>query len=981
MNLNTFLISLCVKMLLFMSPMFVYFQGGLSARHVSKKSHKSQIAADPAANLSLQSRLRNMYPPMSPSGKIQEVSENSESDLDGRRSDDRDSWTDRMHVSTNSESEGSTIAEHHIMSNTDYHTGLELHQVASDSPPPLEPPEVFQQTEEYSLSRQESQQSADRFSFTHDNDGRHSRSSHNSESEESIYFQKSRTFNSEQQEPIDTDINVCNMNDLDTNTGLHVQDIGHEDHISVKLELDANSDRSHIDPEVISAESGIHSDVTSSNMSDTSQQSIDGQQFDPSEVAMKVLQDLGGHKQILDEFQQESLVSSKRETFLKRQQFDSQQLSKVNLHKQLVPESDSHVQEEDNNFKTASNHSLQTVSQKLKSKVPPPVPAKPKLAQKPSTLVSNLQRLISMEDSGPEDNTHSPSTGSLTQKPSDEDLQYVVTRRTMSSDNKLSSHTSMPNISETLNDKYVDIHLSSSTNQMQKEKPVPSLRSFRPQPKRNAGMMGGSLPRPDSTTSTSSHCSSASSVQSVIHRPFMNSLKEQADMFESPASSQSSPSLVGSPRSGPDYKPLPPYNGTNAAYYLKRGSPTHQYYSSSSCSSTPTWKHNSSPDISTQYSMPVSTSIPVSSQPQTGNQTTSSSTVPPSGSNASGAVNRLDSLLESCQVQNADFGQKLNSSYYSQSLNSSGNSIASNSVHALPVSQKQQLDNSGSSLSSYQALNSSSDSFQDVSYFQRQYSKGSTSSFSNSMTKNMPESPSNSTTSAGSPLPRSVSPSSSTTSRGSPYQYLSNGQKPRTKSILNSSPASIRGHKKRPSKRVSFSDSEPSDLENQSPNPYKPQKPDRGLVKMNSGDYHLPGPYRYQNGNVTPSSVINPVTGQKLPSSNYGQQNGNVAHSHHNNQMTPVNPVTGNMLTDNGYVTKNSIPTNGYPPLSYKGRNMNGDIVREPHKVQRQPASPRNGYGPNSFHLTDSSLKTRTLFGKDGNQPIRRTQVIHTSKC
>lgn len=235
-----------------------------------------------------------------------------------------------------------------------------------------------------------------------------------------------------------------------------------------------------------SSESGIHSEVTS-NQSDASQQSMDVPHFplNPSEIALRVLADVGHEKAALEEMQSQSIATSQNESYLQRKQF-FQSLSNGGNSSNFKA-----VQQLMNggptvNFVSQSDKIKPPVPQRG-VKIPPPLPAKPKQFQ---NFADNFQKVIlSNQNSGNnsvQNDSHPETSESYD---FEDDLSYTIT--TSSSR------------------KGVKILKPGDTNGNV------TLSSFKPSQRGNYMLNSG---RPESSASLSSIYSTGSSVQTVIHR-------------------------------------------------------------------------------------------------------------------------------------------------------------------------------------------------------------------------------------------------------------------------------------------------------------------------------------------------------------------------------------------------------------------------------------------------------------------------------
>lgn len=492
--------------------LFFLFQGGLTGRKVTPKSTKP-ITTDPSLNLSHQSKIKNMYPPANMAAAVHSdfeemheiASENSESELESRRSEGNGSWADfRMQVSsTNSESDGSTIPEGRSSESEPLKT---IDENAED----LRDDQVeIQEIEEYSLSRQVSEMSAEdekSLQFNREDEQRQSNRSATSSDVERSYFEQNvnrNSYSDSSQEVFHRD-DSKRQSDMSDTSGISDNFITPK-HMTLSLPPELVSESGQL-----SSESGIHSEVTS-NQSDASQQSMDVSQYplNPSDIALRVLADVGPERAALEEVQSQSFASSQSDTYLQRKQFFQSlsaegQSSNFQAVQQLM------------NGGTVTNNS--TVTEKVKPpvpqrgvKVPPPVPSKPKAIP---NLKEYFQKLNLSEQSS--------SKSSLEQtKPEsydfEDDLSYTITTSS--------------------NRKGVKILKPGDSNGNM------AFSSFKPAQRGNF-MMNSS--RPESSASLSSVYSTGSSVQTVIQRnqPGHNIGNHASEQFsngirQSPANSSS----------------------------------------------------------------------------------------------------------------------------------------------------------------------------------------------------------------------------------------------------------------------------------------------------------------------------------------------------------------------------------------------------------------------------------------------------------
>lgn len=267
-------------------------------------------------------------------------------------------------------------------------------------------------------------------------------------------------------------------------------------------------------------ESGIVSETTSSNHSESSQQSEHTTyRFDPSEIAQKIMCDVSEHKTALDSMQKLSIIQSQTETHILRSEYQKENQpsaiastganSSDNIHDNISSEKAS-VQSKIAAFSgNTASHSAFT-SPSHKSRLPPPVASKPTFQSNASgfrNLSTNVSNLAAIPATA--------SSESLTEssKPS----QALVSRKKESP-----SVPSNPVSSSVFTTTAILLGKQDSFSSSTSACTTMSFSSFRPagKPIPAEGVSNILQHRPDSTTSTSSHCSTPSSMQSVIYRPY-----------------------------------------------------------------------------------------------------------------------------------------------------------------------------------------------------------------------------------------------------------------------------------------------------------------------------------------------------------------------------------------------------------------------------------------------------------------------------
>ena len=505
-----------------------------------------------------------MYGPTGPTvahqsdmNELHEISENSESETDVQSSG-KGSWREcRMTVSTNSESDASTIPECNegdsLQSSTEQYQlslGLEHQQLEEvvysnqqtagqshmesprqhmesprqhmesprqhmesprqhlDSPRQrLESPRQYVEpasNEDFRLSRDESDiyfhelDGNRNLEFRRNDEMRMSDSSNFSENNIGNFERKGTFRNSDNSNVSSIDEGTCvgdskrsSLSDSshcdESFPGKHFQngrDLSGSHMDFYKSDLQTSSQ--------LSSESGINSEVTSSNQSDASQQSVDltGIPLTPQDIALKVLADVGNKREILENVQRQNLVQTQQTSQVMRQIFNSANSVPVN-----------------SSYQNGGSFAGQNNSQTFRSfqptgKVPPPVPQKPKINRSANVQNSANQGLQNTQNNFSSVGNNFSSMGiknsNFSQLPIGMNLRRQV-------------EANIPR--QYLNRRSPSSPGSPSTPvQSQQSSNSPTFSTFHP---RGQQMIS----RPESTTSISSHCSTGSSVLSVIHRP------------------------------------------------------------------------------------------------------------------------------------------------------------------------------------------------------------------------------------------------------------------------------------------------------------------------------------------------------------------------------------------------------------------------------------------------------------------------------
>ena len=281
----------------------------------------------------------------------------------------------------------------------------------------------------------------------------------------------------------------------------------------------------------VTDESGIVSETTSSNQSEGSQQSDQTNfKFDPTEIAQKIMNDVSEHKTALDSMQRFSSFQMQQEANCMRSEYQKKvpSPSVTTAEKTSTDGSSSASDMTSIQSKIAafSGINQSAFTSPLNKPRPPAVAAKPSFTANTSSFrnlsskVQDLSSISSPETAMPSGNVSNQST--KTSKLHSEHQQsspsnvYTTTAIVVS---KKDSFSPSANSSATM-----------------------SFSSFRPSGK----PVDTSQYRPESTTSTSSHCSTPSSMQSVIYRPYGDSCNPDSPCVVSYDSSSDQTSGSGS---------------------------------------------------------------------------------------------------------------------------------------------------------------------------------------------------------------------------------------------------------------------------------------------------------------------------------------------------------------------------------------------------------------------------------------------------
>ena len=571
--------------------LFFFLQGGLSGRKVSSRRERT----DPSIYLSHQNRIRNMYGPAGTTlshhshhtdiHELQEISENSESETDGHTSSGN-SWKEcRMTVSTNSDSECSTIPNSRTPDQDMLHSSTEHYSLSdgliTQSPSSQEYTYSYSgkssrrvrssggsdhsEHEEYKFSRQNSgfsdisvnsadmshhhPSNFDRYDVHRSSDVSNISSAFEAEPQNSLSDSGSDMFHRS---------DTLRQSDMSDTSGISDTN-GLPNELPEAMIMSKNV----VDP--VPSESGFHSEVTSSNQSDASQQSIDVTKLTHTELALRINADVENQRERLEKVQKESLASSRQEAMALRKEFYTSQQSSVNSAAQQTlghPSDDKSV-----------------VAKPFYSegKRPPPIPQKPKSFQpfmeNPSP---NSPQSANVSNTHPLSDQQFNKVNSIVSR-----INSLAGPQQKFQSNTISAFSSSPaksNISPMRNDQTVEKVALQSLAKGGVTRDVSSfLNSIHSQ----------NQPRPDSKMSVSS---SASSIVTVIHNPNKHVTNSRSNnrLTHSPSlmhnSHTSTPEISESPISeGGNSQPLHDISFNSSHSSLRGTSPKSILNSSPSC--------------------------------------------------------------------------------------------------------------------------------------------------------------------------------------------------------------------------------------------------------------------------------------------------------------------------------------------------------------------------------------------------------------
>ncbi|XP_053375846.1 tetratricopeptide repeat protein 28-like isoform X2 [Mercenaria mercenaria] len=270
----------------------------------------------------------------------------------------------------------------------------------------------------------------------------------------------------------------------------------------------------------VTDESGIVSENTSSNHSEASQQSEHtSYRFDPSEIAQKIMSDVSEHKTALDSMQKFSMMQAQAEAHILRTEYQkqNQQVILASSGENNSTAVHDNVSKEQNTVQSklaafSGNNISQSAftSPSHKSRLPPPVASKP-------TFQSNT----------PGVRNSSANVSNLSAIPKSSSAEALVEQISFSPSSSVQKQSSSsvpvtPVSSSVFTTTAIMVSKQDSFSSSASAGTTMSFSSFRPGGKPPSAENVASVlhHRPDSTTSTSSYCSTPSSMQSVIYRPY-----------------------------------------------------------------------------------------------------------------------------------------------------------------------------------------------------------------------------------------------------------------------------------------------------------------------------------------------------------------------------------------------------------------------------------------------------------------------------
>lgn len=514
--------------------------------------------------------------------ELQEISENSESETDGHTSSGN-SWKEcRMTVSTNSDSECSTIPDARTPDRDMLHSSTEHYSLSDGLITGTQSPTSQEYTYSYPGKSSRSVRSVgsdhsehEEYNFSRQNSGFSDISVNSGDmSRRPSNFDRYDIHRSSDVSNISSAFEVEPQNSLSDSgsdmfqrsDALRQSDMSDTSGISdangLPNELPEAMINKNVEP--VPNESGFHSEVTSSNQSDASQQSIDVTKLTHKELANRINADVQNHREKLEMFQKESLATSRQEAMALRKEFHTS-LQHISGTQQQI------------NGHPSDDRSVVEKRSSSEGKRPPPIPQKPKSFQ---TFMENPSP--NSPQSANENNTHSLSAQQFNNVNSivSKINSLAAPKQKLQTPNISAFSSSSPRSKNHLlkNDHIVDRPSIQSLANGSVTRDVSSfLNSIHSQ----------NQPRPDSKMSVSS---SASSIVTVIHNPQKPMTNSQVNYRPSQTpspmhnSQTSTPEIPESPVSGGgNGHPLHDISFNSSHSSLRGASPKSILNSSPSC--------------------------------------------------------------------------------------------------------------------------------------------------------------------------------------------------------------------------------------------------------------------------------------------------------------------------------------------------------------------------------------------------------------
>lgn len=483
--------------------MISLFQGGLGSRKHHRKNKNG--STDPSLYLSHQNRIRNMYPPTFSSGDdiIREISESSTDETsDTPQARTPDPIASSQHSSIHSKEQYHLPGDYESHSNKSVSRSLSISSLSEENVN-RQNSEIDMGMTKFSSNQRDSLSMSDISSPSEVYNGDEHGQKISSDVSDSGFQVEERFENNDQKRFSD----LSNLEDRLTPQNQQILE-------NFLIETD---ERASVQ---FSSESGIVSETTSPNQSDASHQSVDlttSFKLDPEAIAKKVLADVASQRQALEYMQKVNFMQSQKHSFVQRQQFLQNDTMQTKMGRAtILNQNGVRTQAVQSGVTNRPYDNQQTPSPKLKSNVqvqqsrvvrprkePPPVPVKPKLKTIQNILLSESQtESINLLRNG------DVLTESCDKQTNLFPFSQPVPLRTISEQDMQNNNPH--SVSET-------VVITNRRNSNTSNTSAVSLSSFKPPEVKSRGSPQYS--RPDSTTSTSSHCSTSSSVRSVIYRP------------------------------------------------------------------------------------------------------------------------------------------------------------------------------------------------------------------------------------------------------------------------------------------------------------------------------------------------------------------------------------------------------------------------------------------------------------------------------